>query len=537
VVFDYFYDSTGSGNPQLSVKVVTNADNVPFDLSLTSTSAAAGFDLAWLFANGTSGVRDVAVEGNLFLNPVSAAALAHFGPQPTTPGGIQLPSDKLGSVAAQYTVVAGTVQAKSLMAVAFGSITQNGVTTQGASATNANAAALLAPGTATVQANDTFLAPFAAGQTVALFLVTGSSGFDARPVLFTDQINDNHSVTALVKAVAGVITEIDFVGDGGSVQTAQPIVPPSFTDPKVFAITSTGPLGDLTLPASNGLGNVKAPAIIGNITIGGPILGTVQTTGLRTDPATGAVTQVPADLGLALTDGSGTIIGTTTITASAIPGRIISRNNLISQITTGDFNVIAAQGNIGVLKTDKSGNLVTNPDGSLIRFGGISAHNPTGSVVALGNMLGDFNSNGGFAGRIAVKGRSISFPNGITLPGGILSGVNVSVGGMRPGSAIVSGGVISYAPGGTFLSINGAIKGIVAADLAISLAANGNIGSFIFPNAASTGPPKNAAAIDGIFMPPAFDILPLDLAGLDLILANLNALHVDQTTQPPTLSL
>jgi hypothetical protein len=511
VVFDYVYQgSTGSGsNPQLTVKVTNGnptTSAVPFDLSLTSTSAAAGFDLARLFANGTSDVRDVAVEGNILPTVVSAAALAHFNLPANTPGGVLLPLDNLGSVAAQNNVVAGTVQAKSVMAVAFGSITQNGVT-PGASATNTNAAALLAPGTATVQANDTFLVPFAESQTVALFLVTGSSGFNAKDVLFTDQIADNTSVTAVVSTVAGAITSIQFLGDGGSIQTALP----------VGSIKSTGPLGDLLLSSSSGIRDVTAPSIFGNMIIGGPILGTVQTTGQRTDPMTGAVSQVPADLGSALTDGSGTIVGTTSITATAIPGRVISRNNLISQITTGDFNVIAAQGDIGVA--------YVNAMGQLVRFGGISAHSPTGSVVALGNMFGDFNSNGGFAARIAVKGRPIP---GLD-PGriGILGGVNVSVGGMRSGSDIVSGGVIGDPAGGTFLSINGAIKGIVAAEGKIKFAVSGNMGSSIFENA--TG--KDAAAIDAIFtynnkQPLAFDLTGLDLAGLGLILDDLKALTV-----------
>jgi hypothetical protein len=497
VVFDYFYDSTGPGNPQLSVKVTngnpaTAADDVRFDLTLT-TSTAGGFDLARLFANGTSGVRDVAVEGNL-MPAVSSAALAHFGLPAGTPGGVRLPLDALAAVAAQNNAAAGSVQAKSLMAVAFGSVTQNGVTTPGASATKNNAAALLAPGTATVRANDTFLVPFAEGQTVALFLVTGSSGFDARPVLFTDQITDNASVTAAVGTAAGAITSIQLQGDGGSIQTALPVGGP---------ITSTGPLGDLALSSSSGIADVTAPSIFGNITTGGPIWGTIQTTA--------------GDLGRALTTG-GTITGTTSIMASAITGRVISRGNLVSRIDAGDFSgVIAAQGDIGVA--------YVNPMGQLVRFGSITAHSPSGSIVALGNMFSDFNSNGGFSARIAVKGRAIA---GLA-PGrfGILGGVNVSVGGMRAGSAVVSGGVIGDAAGGTFFSVSGAVKGIVAAKGDINMNVNGNPGSGIFENAKG----QDAAAIDAIFtynngQPLAFDLTGLDLAGLGLILDDLTALKV-----------
>jgi hypothetical protein len=497
VVFDYFYDSSGPGNPQLSVKVTNNPTHVLFDLSLvtsipsSNTSTTRGFDLAGVFANGSSGIHDIAVEGNL-LATMTPAALAHYKLPAGTPGGVQLPLDKLGSVAAQNNVVAGTVRAASVQAVAFGSITQGSVTTQGTAATNVNAAALLAPGTATAQANGTFLVPFFEGQPVALFLVTGSSGFDPNDVLFTDQITDNKSVTATVQVVAGKLTSILLTGDGGAISTALPGAP---------SITSTGPLGDLNLSSISGIGNVTAPSTFGNMSTGGPIFGTVQTT--------------VGDLGSALTNGSGTIVGTTSITASAITGSVISRGNLVSSITTGNFSgAIAAQGDIGVA--------YINSTGQLVRFGGISAHSPTGSVVALGNMFGDFNSNGGFSGHIAVEGRTIPGLLDSKTRFGILGGVNVSVGGVRPGSSIVSGGVIGDTDGGTFLSISGAIKGIIAAKEKINFNVSGNMGPLIFDNA-SINDPISAGVIDAIFVPGSFGS---DLSGLNTILNNLNILHV-----------
>ena len=42
---------------------------------------------------------------------------------------------------------------------------------------------------------------------------------------------------------------------------------------------------------------MTAPSIFGNIAAAGPLFGTIQTTGVRTDPVTGATSQIPADLG------------------------------------------------------------------------------------------------------------------------------------------------------------------------------------------------------------------------------------------------
>ncbi len=282
---------------------------------------------------------------------------------------------------------------------------------------------VLAAGTQTVQANGTLRVPFSEAQKVPLFLDTGPGAFDGKEVLFTDQIVDNLSVTAVVQVNAGVISTVQFLGDGGSIQTAQAIT---------TAVTSTRPLGDLLLSSSFGIRDVTAPSIFGNIDTNGPIFGTIQTT--------------VGDLGRAITNSSGTIIGTTFInTNQGITGRIISRGNLVSHISSQrEFSgVIAAQGDIGVA--------YVNAGGQLVRFGGLLSNGQlSGSIVALGNILGDIEAKNGVDGRIAAKGRVIPGLSSSRI--GILGNFNIS-GNLEVGSAIVSGGVIGDAAGGTFLDV------------------------------------------------------------------------------------
>jgi hypothetical protein len=500
VTFAYYYDSTGTGDPRLSVRVTngdprTSADDVRFDLSLT-TSTAAEFDLARLFAVGTSGIRNVAVEGDV-LTTVSPAALAFFGLPAGTPGGVRLPLDALAAVAAQDNLVAGNIQAASVQAVAFGSLTANGSTIAAEAATRVDAAGLLAAGTATVPAHETLRVPFAETGKVILFLDTGPSTFDVRNVLFADQMPNNASVTAVVGTAGGAITTVELQGDGGSISTAQPIG---------GAISSTGPLGDLALSASNGIGDVTAPSIFGNITTNGPIYGTIQTRA--------------GDLGRPLFGPGGAIVGTTVInTTQGISGQIVSRGNLISRVQSQSAftGVIAAQGDIGIA--------TVNGSGQLVRFGGILSNGQlAGNVVALGNILGDVIASSGLSGRVAAKGRAIAGLSSARI--GILGNFNVN-GNVQPGSAIVSGGVIGDAAGGTVFG-SGAVRGILAAKGGINF---GNTGSraqaAIFENA--SGP--NAAAIDAIFtrnggQPHGFDLMGFDLAGLGLILTDLLALRV-----------
>jgi hypothetical protein len=186
----------------------------------------------------------------------------------------------------------------------------------------------------------------------------------------------------------------------------------------------------------------------------------------------------------------------------------VSRGDLVSAVDLhGLSGVIAAQGNIG--KT------FTYPSGQTLRLGGIDAHGAGGDILSLGAIVGDVNIDGGLrGGRIAALG-------GITG--------NLSVhGGLDAGSAIVSGGAIGDAGLGTRLTVDGDNRGIIAAAGDIVDAAH--LRGVVYNDVGATPGDPNAAAIDAVFTEPgapvAFDLMGLDLAGLDAMLRDLAALHV-----------
>ncbi len=523
VKISYFYDGSSGINPEAAVRVTngnptTSADDVPFDLELISNTAKE-FDLARLDANGTSDVRNVVVQGNIL--PTITAGMASFlSLPPTATGGVQLPLDNINGAFAADNVRAGTVLAKSVQAVSFGSVTAAGVTTPAASAAASNALASLAAGTKLAQSNSTYIVPFSENQKVALFDVATSNatGFNPTPVLFTDQIVDNKSITAVV-TVTGVpgsnstIQSVTLQGAGGAIQTGQWIQ---------AAITSTGPLGDLILSATQGItAHVSAPTIIGNIDATlGPITAIVETTA--------------GDFGRALTDATGKITKVTYVHSGSnnLSGRIISRGNLVSSVLAdgGMTGVIAAQGDIGAIQRDANGKAVVGTDiaNSLTRFGGIRVNGGmSGQIVSLGNIFGDLTFNGGLGGRIAVKGRQVLGLDAQRY--GILGAIVIN-GGIGAGAAIVSAGVVgddgvyigvdsdAY---GTQLTINGQELGILAAESDINFGKTGKLNTAgLFENAK----PPNKAQIDAIFTQGG-TALTID-NGLALILADLTALHV-----------
>ena len=313
VNFQYFYDGTATGlyNPQLTTRITNGVSTLPdqYDLSLITDNDVAKFNLARLDANGVSGVRNVAVEGDLLLTGVTTAAQGFLG-LATNQGGVRLPLDNVAGVEVRDFVPLASIQAKSIQAVAFGSSTRYSSVTPPITGTldvATDAAALLVPGTAIVQAGsikgtgtETFRVPFAdlPTQQVGFFLDTGqySNAFDNADVIFTNQSNNGQTengprgaVTALVgvalgrysyspNTVSSIIQTIDLRGDGGSLVSKQWVAK---------GVTSTGPLGDLYINSILGITDLTAPSIFGNVSSYGPITGTVQTTGLRIDPITG----------------------------------------------------------------------------------------------------------------------------------------------------------------------------------------------------------------------------------------------------------
>jgi hypothetical protein len=548
VLFQYVYESGSLANPQLTVRVANGASTAPdqFDLSLVTYNDAAKFNLARLDAAGVSGIRNVAVEGDV-LTAVTPQAAAFFqlpGPNGSTiadatPPGIRLPLDNLAGVGVRDFLPNNIVQAASIQAVAFGSHEEeNGQIQTGAAAKGEDAADTLVAGTAIVQAKDTYRVPFAdlPSQQVALFLATAVGGgrFDDDSIVFVVQgvsspnatgtanvVTQSNvargAVVALVTAVPttdshgrpadSVVQSISLRGDGASISTEQYVA---------GSITSTGPLGDLTLDNNQGVTDITAPSIFGSIISEGPITGTVQTTGLRTDPITGSVTHVVADLGrlyVDMTDPHHSFVTSTVVQTDGISGRLVSRGDLVSEVIGQGggalSGVIAAQGNIG--KT------FTYPSGQSVRLGGIDAHGDVSAdVIALGLILGDVDIDGSLrGGRIAAKS-------------GIVGNLTIN-GGLDAASVIVSGGEIGDPGLATQLAVNGRNQGIIAAEAMISFA-KGNPGGAVYINTRATPGNPNTAAIDAIFtemgQPLAFDLGGLDLAGLDIIVRDLEALRV-----------
>ena len=556
LTFQFLYEGLANpslANPQLTARVRNGAPSRDeFDLSLVVWNDTAKFNLARLDAVGVSGLRNVAVEGDL-LTAVSPAASSYFGPSPSR-AGVSLPKDDLAGVGVRDFAPDGSIAAHSIQAVAFGShAEEDGTLETGASADADDAGRLLAAGTAIVQAGstngtglETFRVPFAdlATQRVAFFLADGPAGgrFDDDTIAFTVQGVNNGitntpsnvargAVTALIGVAQAydkhgrlddsVVQTIDLRGDGGSIDSRQFVA---------RSITSTGPMGDLAIRSGSGINNVTAPALFGNISTDGPIFGTVQTTGLRTDPITGVQSSVSADLGRAYVVPSAGKHDPAYVTATTIQvgggggltGRIISRGDLVSSIR-GDGGIsatIAAQGNIGAISM-----LLGTPT----RVGGILSNGPfSGRIVALGNILADMTFHGGLRGaRVAARGSRI--PGFDPSRVGILG--NVVIDGLIDGSsALVSGGEIGDPTLGTTLSAKNN-KGVIAAKGVITTDGKGNpnMGSF-FSNTASTDP-TSSAAIDAIFTDGgkalSFDGPgTLDLTGLDLVLADLAALKV-----------
>jgi hypothetical protein len=300
-----------------------------------------------------------------------------------------------------------------------------------------------------------------------------------------------------------VVQSIEVRGDGASIQTQQWIA---------GAIRSTGPLGDLNLLSPQGITDVRAPSIFGSILSNGPLTGIVQTTGLRTDPITGAVSSVPATLGQLYVTGQGKGKGVTatTVQVAGLNGELVSRGDLVSQATIAGSmtGVVAAQGNLGAT--------FTYPSGQVVRQGGLEVIGAqSGEVVALGAILGDVKADGGLqGGRLAAEG---GIKGNLTIHGGLDSS-----------SAIVSGGEIGDAVWGTLLTIDGKNQGILGADGLISF--KQPVQGWVFNDVGASPGNPNAEAIDAIFSdagkPLGLDVTRLDGAGLTLILDDLAALRV-----------
>jgi hypothetical protein len=303
---------------------------------------------------------------------------------------------------------------------------------------------------------------------------------------------------------------------------------------------------------------VTAPSIFGSVNlIGGPLTGTIRTTGLETDAITGSVSSVPADIGRVYY-ASGSNVPTVTAINSAgngMTGSVISGGALLSQVVAGNglSGIVEAQGTIGLIAGATPtvlGGVVTSAfSGTIVSLGNIIGNiaiggsvnsvsgNPLSGVIAAnGSMSGNLSIVGSFGGEAVVLG---TLSGNVTIKGGMKSGRlaalggitgNISVsGGIDSASALVSGAGIGSAATGTTLTVTGSNNGIVAALGSIN--ASTPISGFVFANARNT---INEAAIDAIFAtgssplaPDLFDLAsPFDLVLLEQILQNLQKLKV-----------
>ena len=314
VFFEYSYDSTTGEDPQIAIRVINGAspssnDDVPFDLNL-STSSSSEFDLAYVDAVGSSGIRNISVQGDL-LTSLTAAQSEMLGLPVGTPGGVNLPADHLGGLAVADNITQGTVTAASIQALAMGSLTTDQGVIAGTSVTSTDAKSIVTPGTAFKRADETLLIPVVESQSVALFLDTGPSDLDSKNVIFSDQSADDLSVSVYVAVERGSIGDVVLLGTGGAIDSRLPID---------GAISSSGPLGDIFIQNSGGIGDVTAPSFFGSIDTQGPIHGTIQS--------------LAGDIGSAFYS-SGQLTGSTFInTNGGISGRIIARGNLVSQVSS-----------------------------------------------------------------------------------------------------------------------------------------------------------------------------------------------------------
>jgi len=525
--FDFIYDSSAPGNPQLAM-IITNSGVVKphsFNVAVAVIGSNAQFNLALVMASTATGLSNLTISGDLLFAP--NAAELNFLQLSGSPFGVELPFDNITGIEVSGILPIGEINVAGIEGIAFGLLENNkgqvvpilgDLGSVGKPQVLWN---LLGSHATLLAATDTLTVTFNFSHSVEVFAQCNSDFTLEYVMTLTDQVNDGAPINAAIGVNTGKtpsISNIAIRGDGAAIDSRF----------DVANITSTGSIGDVIIRGKVGLGNLTASGIFGNINVlAGSITGTVQTTGIRIDAITGAQSSVNGDIGQFTFDKNAVVNGVTTISAKlGITGQIVVRGNLISAVKAATLTgVIAVQGDIGTLKPVAlvSAAAPTNP-GLLTRFGGISiSGNAGGQIIALGNAFGDITINGTLSGRIAVKGQAVT---------GLDAGRNGILGNLRIGkfasnTTIVSGGMIGDLVGGTSFK-SGAVKsGVMAADGAVTVAKGGKVGAGnLFANALGTA---NGATIDALFTnggsPLQFDTGGT-LAGLALIEADLAGIRV-----------
>ncbi|HEY1686787.1 MAG TPA: hypothetical protein VGG19_18645 [Tepidisphaeraceae bacterium] len=452
-----FYEGSTSPSPEAGVRLTNTNASQMFDLVLSATGVST-FNLERIdsVSGAKTGLFNLDVNGSLV--GADSATKTYFGYANTTTPNVDLPADHLGLVAVSQNMPSDSILASSIQGIAFASLGLPNGTSALASAFQSQTQQLfnvLAINPATKKPYAQVLAPTgaalraiispASSTPVGVFTGWAKKGtkFAANALYFSDQNSDlSGTLMADVTFSAGarshgrkVVTNINFEGDGGSVNTWS----------LVNNIHSDGWLGDISLEGGYAkLQSLTAPAIHGNINLfGGKLVGQLQTTGEEIDPITGSTTAVSGDLGT-LANGSVTTLHVNMAKGSSI----VVRGNLIS-------HVVIDKGILGDISV--AGNIGSNSSG--IRTGGIntlSSAKNTGTILATGDIDGDISLDGNLAGRIAAKCN-------------ILSKVTIS-GAMMKGSAVISNGEIGDTTLGTKLTVEYQDGMVVAGSMAIETA-------------------------------------------------------------------
>ena len=512
---------------------------------VTGAGIPAGTTIASIPSGGTSVVLSnaaTATANNVSLTlPIVTPAAQNFFSLASPTGGIILPSDALAGVGIRDYAANNTIQASSIQTLAVGSLSRNnGQIETGAAANGNDVAALLASGTTIVQAGssngttvETFRVPFAdlSMQQVGFFMDDNSGGnqFDNNSIqLVVQSVSTANSsgtgnnvtqsngargaVIALITVAEtfdqnahlqnSILESISLRGDGGSIQTQQQFGSSNNNQqPKVAftpSITSTGPLGDVTIQGS--LPNVTAPSIFGSLLPNGsiPATSTIQTTGIRTDPITSATSQVSADLGrvyVTYTNKGVPVLTTTLVQSNGGPGlagQILTGGNLISSVVAsgGISGIITTQGNLGSIFT------YPFPSTAFTLLGGATSNGPMdgpvlspgnnnyttlnsgalqgGTVTTFGNVYGNIAVNGPMVGPVISAGNN---QNGTITVNGVVQGGyiithgslvgNISINGPMSGPVISTGnnqyGTINVNSSilGGFITTYGSVSGTI----------------------------------------------------------------------------
>ena len=315
--------------------------------------------------------------------------------------------------------------------------------------------------------------------------ISSSSGDDTIYI----QSMDSRTVTTISGGIGANNANLSFTGDFAGNLTLVNFAAGTLSVGGNFdgQLHDTGAITTVTITGSVAITGVLEAGSISTMTVGGNLAGLVRASGLLDSLTVSAGVSgqiIAGDVHTVTLTGAGTLSG-----------------------------MIASQSDVGNIQRDSNGNAVTNASNALIRSGGIFIGGAdSGQIIALGNIFGDVTVGGSLTGRIADKGQTVA---GLAVSRlGILG--NISVNTFASGSAIVSGGLIGDATGGTTVSL-GSAQGFVAAAGGVNLAASTTLAA---ANLLQNLGGSNLAAVSAIFtnggVPLLFDTGG-NLAGLVLM--------------------